>query len=171
MTEKTTHRMPLKRRRLGKTDYRKRLALLKSGKHRLVVRVKPRQIIAQIIEYNPEGDRVVISATSLELKKMGWKHHGGNVCAAYLTGLLCGKRAKEKGITEAVLDIGLHTPVHGSNVFATLKGAIDAGMTIPHSEDCFPSDERITGKTIEEYRKNNISKDVEEMKKKIMGGR
>lgn len=151
-----TYSMKLKRRREGKTDYKKRLALLKSGKPRLVVRVKSNQIIAQVVEYKPEGDVVVASATSLELKKKGWKKHTGNASSAYLTGFLCGKRALDKGIKECVLDIGLHTPVHGSNVFAALKGAVDAGLNIPHDESCFPKEDRLDMKAIEEIKKTVI---------------
>ena len=66
MTQKTTYAMKLRRRKEGKTDYRKRLALLKSRKPRLIARVKSRQVIAQIADYDVKGDIVKASATSLE---------------------------------------------------------------------------------------------------------
>lgn len=135
-----------RRRREGVTNLKKRLALVKSGKPRLVARVSSNMAVAQIIEYSREGDRTLVNTTSLELKKYGWEGHKGNVSAAYLTGLLCGVKAKAKKIEEAVFDIGLHTPVHGSNVFAVLKGALDAGMSIPHDEKVLPPDERILSK-------------------------
>ena len=40
-----------RRKREGKTDYRKRLRLLLSGKPRLVIRRSLRDISAQVIEY------------------------------------------------------------------------------------------------------------------------
>ena len=82
--------------------------------------------------------------------------------------MICGYRAKKAGVGEAVFDLGLHTPVRGSNVFAVLKGALDAGMNIPHSESCFPSEDRVSGKLIAEYRKDDsLPKDFDEMKKRL----
>ncbi|MCD6371343.1 MAG: 50S ribosomal protein L18 [Candidatus Aenigmarchaeota archaeon] len=166
-----TFRMPLKRRKLGKTNYRKRLKLLLSKKPRLVVRKTNRYIIAQIIEYDEKGDRTVASVLSKELLKFGWIYSFKNTPAAYLTGLLIGKKALEKGIKEAVLDIGLHSPSKGARVFAVAKGAIDAGLRIPVSEEVFPSEDRIKGLHIESYLKKfeGISKKFEEVKQKILG--
>ncbi len=161
MANKPTYKVPRRRRREGKTNYRKRLELLKSGKPRLVVRMTHNQAIAQVIEYHPEGDRTIVSATSRELKKYGWTGHGGNCAAAYLTGYLCGKKALKAGIKELVPDIGLHTPVHGSNVFAVIKGGIDAGVLIPADESAFPAADRLAGKHL----KNK--QDVESIKNKI----
>lgn len=163
---KRTFKLKFRRRRIGKTNHRKRLNLLKSKLPRLVVRVTRNNIIAQIVEYDVKGDRTLVNTTSLELKKYGWYGHNGNCPAAYLTGLLCGKKALAKNIKEAVLDIGHKTPVKGSNVFAVLKGAIDAGMKIPHDSSCFPDEDRISGKKIEEYRKINLN--FEQIKQKIM---
>ncbi len=59
-----------------------------------------------------------------------------------------GKRALEAGYTEGILDIGRQTPIHGSNVYAALKGAIDSGMDIPHDPTVFPADERLFGEHI-----------------------
>ena len=144
-----TYSMKLKRRKQGKTDYKKRLALLKAGKPWFVARVKNNEVIAQIISYKPGGDEVKASATSIELRKLGWKKHCGNKSSAYLTGFLCGKRAVNNGLKECNLDIGLHTPVTGSNVFAVLKGAVDAGVKIPHNEKCFPKEDLFDTKAIE----------------------
>jgi large subunit ribosomal protein L18 len=49
------------------------------------------------------------------------------------------------GHSEAVLDIGLAASSSGSRVFAALKGMVDAGLDIPHSEEIIPSDDRISG--------------------------
>jgi large subunit ribosomal protein L18 len=139
-----TYKVPWRRRREGKTNYYKRVKLIKSGKPRLVVRKTLNYIIVQVVEARVEGDRVVAAAHSRELFKLyGWKGGGKNTCAAYLTGLLAGYRAILKGVREAVLDIGLATPSRGSRVFAALKGAVDAGLKIPHSPEVLPSDERI----------------------------
>ncbi len=169
MAHSAIYRVKFRRRREGKTNYRKRLALVKSGKPRLVVRVLNRQVIAQLIAFDPKGDRVLASASSHELKKFGWDGHPGNAPSAYLTGLLLGVRAKKAGYSEAILDIGLHTPVPGSNVYAALKGALDAGMDIPHSEEVLPSEERINGSLIAEYRGiPHLPEKFEEAKKKIL---
>lgn len=143
MVEKTTYSMKFRRRREGKTDYRKRLALLKSRKPRLVVRVTGKKVIAQLIDYDATGDKIIAAATSFDVKKLGYGGHTGNAEAAYLTGMLCAKKGMKAGVKEAVLDIGLHTPVKGSNVFAALKGAVEAGLNIPHDEKCFPKEERV----------------------------
>ncbi len=169
MAHSTIYRVRFRRRREGKTNYKKRLALLKSGKPRLVIRVLNRQVIAQLVEFDPKGDRVLASATSHELRKFGWEGHPGNAPSAYLTGLLLGIRAKKKGYSEAILDIGLHTPVPGSNVYAALKGAVDAGLEIPHSEDVIPSEDRINGSLIAEYRGiPHLPEKFEEVKEKIL---
>ena len=81
-------------------------------------------MLIAIITYNPKGDGTLVSASSEELKKYGWNLPTGNTPAAYLVGLLIGKRALAKKIKEAVLDIGLQTPVKGGRVFALLKGDI-----------------------------------------------
>src|SRR3989344_7695497 len=95
-----------KRRREGKTDYAKRLALLKSGKPRLVVRKTNRFVIVQVISWTEKGDQTVACATSKALGNFGFQGKS-NSPSAYLTGLLCGVKAKAKGVGEIVLDVGL----------------------------------------------------------------
>jgi len=146
------YRVPFRGRREGKTNYHKRLALLKSGKPRLVVRKTLNHHIAQIIVYDPKGDRTVVSAHTRELMRdFGWKGHGGNTPSAYLLGLLIGYKARRAGVEETILDIGLHPPTRGSSVFAVLKGAVDAGLSVPHSEGIYPEDYRITGEHVARY--------------------
>lgn len=154
-----------RRKRLGKTDYRKRLRLLLANKPRLVVRKSINNIIAQIVEYDGKGDNITASAHASELKKYGWNGSRGNIPAAYLTGLLVGSKAKKKNIRELVLDIGLQTSVKGSRVYSLLKGCIDAGLSIPHSNDVLPPDDRIMGKHIAKFDSGKF----EEAKKKISG--
>jgi len=101
------------------------------------------------------------SAHSSELKDFGWKAPCGNMSASYLTGLLAGQRAKAKGIARAILDLGLHSRVGGSRIFAAAKGALDAGLTIPHDKKILPPPERTRGKHIAEYsQKLSINQDV-----------
>jgi len=141
-----THIVPHRRRREGKTDYRLRLSLLKSGKPRLVVRKSSKNIVCQIVQYDKGGDKVAASADSRNLKKYGWNGHCGNLPAAYLTGLLCGTNAKKAGVKDAIFDIGLYASVKGSRLYAALKGAVDSGLSIPHSEEALPKQERIEGR-------------------------
>ena len=69
-----TFKMPFRRRREGKTNYKKRLKLLLSKKPRLVVRKSLKYIRAQIVEFDKKGDKTLASAFSRELKKLGWKY-------------------------------------------------------------------------------------------------
>ena len=153
MAHKSTFLTKFRRRREGKTDYSKRIALLKSGMPRFVVRHSSNGVLAQLVNAEKKGDIVLTMAHSKELASFGWKAHCGNLPAAYLTGLLAGLRAKEKKIEAATLDIGLASPIHGSKVFAVLKGALDAGLKIAHNESALPKKERIEGKHIEDYAK------------------
>ena len=147
-----SYRVPFRRRREGKTDYRSRRALVLSRLPRLVVRRTLKHIIVQIVEAEVAGDKVVASAHSRELAKTyGWQGNCRNVPAAYLTGLLCGFKAIVHGVKKAVLDIGLHSPSRGARVFAALKGVLDAGVTVPHSENMFPDETRISGRHIADY--------------------
>lgn len=154
-----------KRKRIGKTDYRKRLKILLADKPRMVVRKSLDNITAQLVEYSEGGDKIIASVHSSELKKYGYNGSKGNIPAAYLTGLIIGGKAKKKNVKEAVLDIGLQTSVKGSRIYSVLKGCVDAGMNIPHSKEILPSEDRIKGKHI----KNFDSAKFEEVKKKITG--
>jgi large subunit ribosomal protein L18 len=154
MAKGSRYSVPYRRRREGKTDYRKRKALILSRKPRLVVRGTLKNIIVQLIAAKPHGDEVLVSAHSRELlRNYGWKAPRGNLPAAYLTGLLCGLKAKAKGIEEAVLDIGLHSPTKGARVFVALKGVLDAGLNVPHGEEKLPDEKRIQGAHIAQYAK------------------
>lgn len=161
------HKVPFRRRREGKTDYRHRAALLRGEKVRLVVRKSNRHLRVQFISYTDKGDKVLASAVSKELEELGWKASGKSTPSAYLTGLLAGKRAKEKEIESAVLDIGLREPTKGATVFAALKGAVDAGVEIPHSEDMVPSKDRLSGK----HMKVDAAAMFESTKSKIGGAK
>ena len=154
-----------KRKKLGKTDYRKRLRLLLANKPRIVVRKSLKNILGQIVEYGDKGDRIILSANSSELKKYGWEGNKGNIPSSYLVGLLVGTKAKKKNINDLILDIGLQNSVKGSRIYSFLKGCIDAGLNIPHSKDILPTEDRIKGKHIEKFDSNKF----EEVKNKIIG--
>ena len=140
-----------RRKREGKTNYKKRLALLKSGKSRLSVRKSNKNITAQIIGYKVGGDVILLSVRSNNLKKYGWKLSKNNLPAAYLLGLLIGKKAVKSGIKEAILDMGMRISTKGSKIYALVKGAADSGLDVPYSEEIMPAEERIKGKHIESY--------------------
>jgi large subunit ribosomal protein L18 len=154
MANSSNYRVKLRRRREGKTDYQARKALVSSGRPRLVTRTALKNINVQIIMAKIHGDEVLAAANSRELAKTyGWKAPTGNIPAAYLTGYLCGLKAKAKGVTNAILDIGLNPPIKGAKVFAALSGVVDAGIEIPHSEDKIVK-ERMKGEHIAKYAKS-----------------
>jgi len=126
---------------------------------RLVVRSSLRNMGAQLIEASPEGDRVLTTASSKDLETYGWRAPRGNLPAAYLTGYLLGKKAQAAGVKEAILDMGLKGTTLGSRIFAALKGALDAGLSIPCNEKVVPSEERMRGEHIAAYAKQLVETD------------
>lgn len=165
-----TYKMPFKRRRLGKTDYQRRLKLLSSKKPRFVVRKSLKYIRVQIVEFDKLGDKTLATSSSEELKKLGWKFATDNLPAAYLTGLLIGKKAVKKGIKEVILDSGLYFSSKESRVYAVVKGAIDAGLKIPVNEEILPSEERIKGLHISKHLEkfSSLPNDFEKIVKKVV---
>ena len=163
-----TKTISFRRKRERKTNYRKRLRLLLSGMPRLVARKSLNNILLQMVEYSPDGDKVVLSAHSSELaKKFNWKMSTGNVPSAYLTGLLIGKRAKKKGIKNAILDMGMHVSVKNSRIYSALKGAIDAGLEIPYAKEMAPPDDILKGKKIADYAAKLKKENSEKYKKQF----
>lgn len=156
----------IKRRRENKTNYKKRLNLLKSESVRLVIRRSLNSVLVQFIQYQPNGDKTIVSTHSNELKKFQWKSHLGNLPSAYLTGLLAGKKALGKNIEKAILDVGINKKIKKSNIYSALKGVVDSGVKIPHKEDILPLKEQVQGKSIEDYAKI-LLKDQEKYKKQF----
>ncbi len=168
MSQGPRYHVKPRRRREGITDYRKRLKLLRSGKVRVVVRKSIKNTQIQLIEYKQEGDNILATANSSELKsKYNWKFSTATTPAAYLTGFLAGTRAKNKGISECVLDTGRHPPITGSKIFASVKGLVDAGIECKHSEVKIPSEDRIMGKHLTK----DIMPAITDTKSKISGGK
>jgi large subunit ribosomal protein L18 len=150
-----TYHLPPRRRRSARTDYRKRRALVTSRKTRLVPRVTSRNVYAQLIRSTQKGDETLVCSDSREVaKRYGWLGHPGNTPTAYLVGLLAGYRSTRSGVDNAILDIGLSTPARGAKVFATAKGAIDAGVHIACDSSMLPSEERVRGAHIAEFAKS-----------------
>jgi large subunit ribosomal protein L18 len=130
MTEATgpNFRVRFRRRREGRTNFAKRLALVKSGKTRMVVRRSNRGVVVQFVDFDPKGDKTLLTVTGTHLTKAYNWPSKRNVWTAYLAGLMAGKLAKKKGVKDFVLDIGMYVPSRGSVMFAAQKGAADAGL-------------------------------------------
>ncbi|KAL2630675.1 hypothetical protein R1flu_015361 [Riccia fluitans] len=154
-------------------------------KYRLVVRFTNKDIVAQITYATLAGDIVLSSAYSHELPRYGIKAGFTNYAAAYCTGLLLARRILKNfeldeeyvGNTEAtgedynveageakrpfraLLDVGLVRTTTGNRVFGALKGALDGGLDIPHSEKRFPG-----------YSKEDKSLNADIHRKYILGG-
>merc|ERR1712115_757015 len=134
-------------------------------KYRMIVRFSNTDVTCQIAYARLEGDVIVSAAYSHELPRYGVKVGLTNYAAAYCTGLLLARRTLQKfkldsvyegntsvdgsmfyvedqdggpGAFRACLDVGLARTSTGAKVFAALKGAVDGGMYIPHSEKRFP---------------------------------
>ncbi|MFP4567978.1 MAG: 50S ribosomal protein L18 [Candidatus Woesearchaeota archaeon] len=169
MSSKTRYTVKYRRKREGRTDYKRRLNLLKGEIDRLVIRKTNTRLVLQVVRYEPDGDKVLLTVSSSALKKMGWSHSCKNIPASYLSGLLVAKKAKELKISSVILDMGLVSPLKGSKLFAALKGAIDGGLKVPASEEIFPSAERINGAHVAAYleKHKSITENFEKLKKEI----
>jgi large subunit ribosomal protein L18 len=120
-----------------------------------VIRKSSKKIIAQLIEYDPLGDKVLATVTSTKLLSMGWNASTSNLPAAYLTGIMIGVLSKKKKISRATLDIGMNAHVKGSRVYSCLKGAIEGGLEVTCDDSTFPPDERLYGQHIMTYAKKS----------------
>jgi len=179
------YKMPFKRRFEKETNYKKRLGLLLSEKPRLVIRTSNKHTKAQIIKYETEGDKTLVSANTQDIKALGWKYSTSNLPSAYLAGLLIGQRAKKKKIKDVVVDFGVQKIIKGSKLYAAVKGVKDAGIEVPCSEDVLPTEGRIKGENIVKYSKekgdtykiqfskvkpDKMVEDFEKLKEKIIKG-
>jgi large subunit ribosomal protein L18 len=127
---------------------------------RLVVRCSLKHTSAQIINAHSIGDRTLVSASSKEISnKYGWKGYCRNLPMSYLVGFLVGHKALSLGIDKTILDIGLKKASKGSRVFATLKGAIDAGLKMQYNVEIMPSESRIRGEHIVSFAEKLVKDD------------
>lgn len=130
MTKATgpSFRVYFRRRREGKTNFAKRLALVKSGRTRMVVRRSNKDIMIQFIDFDPKGDKTLLTVSGAHLAKLYQWPSKRNVWTAYLAGLMAGRMAKKKGVKDIVVDLGMYVPSKGAVIFAAQKGAADAGL-------------------------------------------
>jgi len=178
-----------------------------SPKYRMIVRYTSHDIICQIAHAEIAGDVIHTAAYAHELPLFGVKVGLTNYAAAYCTGLLLARRHLkklgldtiytgadkvtgedytveskdgEKGAFRCVLDIGLARTTTGAKIFAALKGALDGGLDIPHSEKRFFGYDseakkynaeahrgRIFGKHVADYMKSLNDEDEESYKRQF----
>lgn len=162
-------KIPHRRVREKRTDYRVRLKLLKAGKPRLVVRKSTNNLVCQIVQHEPKGDRTFATVNIQTLRKVGWKGHGGSIPSAYLVGYACGTAAQKAGVKEAIADLGLSTLTKGSRLYAAVKGAVDAGLTVPHSPEVLPPEDRIQGKHLSTFAEKLKKENKEAYQKQFSG--
>lgn len=159
-------RIRKRRRREGKTDYKARLSLLKSGKARIVFRKTNKYLIGQYVKSKEAQDFVEVGVSSKELTKYGWPNDATgslkSITASYLTGFLLGRKIIDKeGKTSAILDIGLLRNIPKSRIYGFLKGVVDAGVAVPCKKEMFPDESRIYGR----HMKKNI--EFEKIKEEV----
>ncbi len=151
--KKNIRMVPFRRKREGKTNYDRRIKLLKSNQIRLLVSYGSKDIRAQAIKFNLKGDEVLADANAKSLKGFGWDFSCSNLPASYLFGYYFGKLLIEKGISNVIFDTGVVTPKSGGKYYSFAKGIIDSKVSMNINPDIFPSDERIKGTHIEGYAK------------------
>ncbi len=156
-----------KRRMEAKTDYAKRIALLKSNLPRIVFRKTNKHIIAQYTLSESAQDKISKGITSKDLLKYGWpeKMEGSlkSIPASYLTGYLIGKLIQKEKLKTPIVDFGMYRMIHKNRQFAFLNGLIDSGLEINCDKKDFPEKERISGKNLKE----DFSKEFEKIKSNI----
>ncbi|GIY33521.1 60S ribosomal protein L5 [Caerostris extrusa] len=194
-----------RRRKEGRTDYYARAKLVvqdknkhNTPKYRMVVRKTNKDIITQIAYARVEGDVIVTSAYSHELKRYGIKAGLTNYSAAYFIKKLRMDTIYD-GVTNAdgddfiienvrgkpgafrcYLDVGLARTTTGARVFGAMKGAVDGGLDIPHSNKRFPGYDaetkqfdadihrrHIYGQHVAEYMRLLMDEDEEAYKKQF----
>jgi len=160
-------KIPKRRRLENRTDYGKRLKLLKSNKPRVLFRRSNKYISSQYIESIESQDFVKINVNSKDLLNYGWpKEFSGSlksIPASYLTGFLIGKKIVKEKLETPILDVGMIRMINKNKAFAFLSGLKDAGVKIKVKEECFPEKERVEGKELKE----DFSKKFNEIKSKM----
>jgi large subunit ribosomal protein L5e len=152
------------------------------AKYRLIVRITNKKVVCQVACSKISGDVCLASAYSSELPRYGVKLGLTNYAACYATGLLVARRLlnkigladKYKGNAEvtgedynvealgegprpflALLDTGLKRTSLGARIFASMKGACDGGINVPHSETRFvgysPEKKELDAKVLRKY--------------------
>lgn len=154
---------PQKRRIKNRTDYKKRMGLLKSGLPRISFRKTNKKIISQYIVSEEARDKIIFGFDSKILFKYGWpEEFKGSIKstpASYLFGLFIGKNIIDKKLENPIIDGGMIRKTHKNKFFSFIKGLKDSGIKIDCDKEFFPPEERITGK--------HLKKDFSEIFKKI----
>jgi large subunit ribosomal protein L18 len=163
------YKLAFRRRREGKTNYHVRYKLILSKRPRVVVRKSNASTTLQLVIAEQTGDKTLLTVTSKQLKDFGYTFSTGNLPAAYLTGLLFGKKMLAMGQNDGIADIGLHASTRGNRIYAAIKGIVDAGVNVPHSPEVFPESERIRGEHIKKYTGADIVAQFEAAREKILG--
>jgi large subunit ribosomal protein L18 len=156
-----------RRRRSGQTDYGARKKAIGSRGVLLAVRISGKNVTAQFIQPKVNGDLVLSSSHSRELRKHGWKGSLKSTPACYLLGLLAGRKAKDKGVEEAFLYNGIIPFVRGSRVSAFAKGVVDSGLSVPVSKEVFPKEERLSGESIATFAAKLAKEDKDEYSRRF----
>lgn len=155
-----------RRRREGKTDYKARLGLLKSGLVRIVIRKSNKYFVVQAIESHEAQDKVILTVKSRDLLNEGWdkKFVGSlkSIPAGYLTGILFSKKADKS--KKYIVDLGLERTIHGNRIFSVVAGLVVGGMKIDVNEKALPPEERLNG----EHLKEDVKKNIEKVKLKLV---
>lgn len=142
------------RRQKSKTDYSKRIELLKSESPRIVFRKTNRYIVAQYVVSKGSQDKIIFGVNSKDLIKYGWpeKFKGSlkSIPASYLTGYLIGKQINKKKLETPITDFGMHRVLPKSKTHSFIKGLVDAGIKIKYKKDNFIDENRIRGKHLKE---------------------
>lgn len=150
-----------RRRREGKTDYRKRRGIIVGRSPFLSVRVSGRYIYAQILRPTASGDVTICATSSRDLTKFGWKGPSKNLPGAYLTGFYLGQLARQTNVKNAIVYSGVGRFIHGSRIASVINGAKEAGLEIGVDEESLPDEKRTKGTHIAEYAKKLESEDKE----------
>ena len=156
-----------RRRREHKTDYLKRMKLLKSMSPRIVFRKTNRYVIAQYVETREAQDKVVFGINSKKLIDYGWpkelKNSLKSLHAAYLLGVAVGKKIIKEKLKTPILDLGMLRTDHKTKIYAFLKGVLDSEIKIKHKKSIFPDEEKIKGKNL----KKDFSKAFDKIKSRV----
>ncbi|GIY39166.1 60S ribosomal protein L5 [Caerostris extrusa] len=184
-----------RRRREGRTDYYARVRLVvqdknkyNTPKYRMIVRKTNTDIITQIAYARVEGDVIVASAYSHEItpckkiikKKLGMDSIYEGVSVPDGDDFTVEDVDGQPGAFRCYLDVGLARTTTGARVFGAMKGAVDGGLDIPHSNKRFPGYDaenkqfnadvhrrHIYGQHVAEYMRLLIDEDEDAYKKQF----
>ncbi|MDG6908121.1 MAG: 50S ribosomal protein L18 [Nitrososphaerota archaeon] len=154
-----------RRRREGKTDYRKRRGVIVGKAPFLSIRVTGRYVYAQIIRPTVSGDITMCSASSRDLSQFGWKGPSKNLPGAYLTGFYLGQLAQRKNVKSVIMYSGVGRYIHGSRIASLISGAKESGLDIAVDDESLPDAKRTKGAHISEFAKKLEAEDKEKYAK------